>query len=49
MENMSYELHNQALSDVISTERAPEVGFHGKRDVMTNESLGKEVRSINNT
>ena len=45
LQNMSYELHCQAFSDIIRTERSPEVWLDGERDISPNKGLAKEKGS----
>ena len=39
LQYVTYKLHDQALSDIIGTERSSEVWFDSKCDVRSNESL----------
>ena len=41
LQHVTYELHYQALSNIIGTERSPEVRFDGKCDVRSNKCLKK--------
>lgn len=40
-QHVTYKLHNQALPNIVRTERSPEVWFDGKCDVGSNEGLEK--------